>query len=124
MDLSQDTIDLLNLLTKAVIADMVIKDVEIEAFVTAASSLSLTDIHGQALTPDMLRDWFNRHHNELYQVYFGSDGNMEMTRLVMRMQDRPDKDAILKALGIISETDGNFHMNEKVLISLIDAYWK
>lgn len=85
--------------------------------------MSAKDASGKLLSEKSLSVWFNMNHAALFQKYAGDRHEIELAQLVTRMDDRKDHTEILAALKTIAESDGEFHKNEKILISLIETYW-
>ncbi len=124
MKISSDTQKVLQLLAQVIVADGHIYDSELEALAECARDINLQDQSGAVLSEDFVRDWFARHTAELSAFRDASNSDVELTRLILSLSDWPDKTAVVNALNKISRADGTMHMEEKLLISIVRAYWQ
>lgn len=124
MQILNDTDKVLRLLSQVIVADGHIFDTELEALGSCALDLGLKDQAGMPLTEAFVRDWFARHAVALSAFRDASNSDIELTRLILSLADWPDKRAVVDALTKISRADGNMHMEEKLLISIVRAYWQ
>ena len=119
----QETVDILHLLMTAVLADDVIKDEEIQALSHAAATLNLVDFDNNQLSEDVLNSWLRENYTGVQAAYMNANKDMALVSLILRLEHRPDKKQIQKAIYDVCQADGVYHTNEKVLASLISAYW-
>jgi len=118
-----ETEDILHLLVNAVLADEVVRDEEVIALSEAAIALELKDASGAPLEKTWVQSWVRDNYRALFDIYGFQDQDTDLINLIMRMQGRHDKGRILGALTQICHADAEYHKNEKMLISLISAYW-
>ena len=124
MTISDSVQDLMRLLSQVIFADGHIFQSEIEAFISASQRLGLTDVDGQILSPLQIQNWFDAYRQELNKQSSKAPKDVEITRLILRLADWPNKEAVVEALEAISLSDDEFHKEEKRLISIVRAFWQ
>ena len=124
MTLSDDVQNLMRLLSQLIFADGHIFQSEIEALISGVQQLGLEDASGQVLSPDQIRVWFQGYMQELNETSSDAPKDVEITRLILSLADWPDKQSVVEALEKISVSDADFHKEEKLLISIVRAYWQ
>lgn len=124
MSISEDTQKMMRLLSQVILADGHIYDEEIEALVKGVAELGLTDQSGALLSAEQTRAWFKAYLQELNDTWSTEKKDVTLTRLILSLANWPDKQAVVKTLEAISLADANFHTEEKLLISIVRAYWQ
>ena len=124
MVISDTVQNLMRLLSQVIFADGHIFQSEIEAFLSGVQRLGLTDAEGQILLPFQIREWFEAYKQELNGSPSDAPKDVEMTRLILSLADWPDKQSVVVTLDAISLSDAEFHKEERVLISIVKAYWQ
>ena len=124
MTLSDDVQNLMRLLSQLVFADGHVFQSEIEALISGVHRLRLKDSAGQVLSPIQIRNWFDGYMQELNETSSDAPKDVEITRLILSLADWPDKQSVIETLEKISYSDADFHKEEKLLISIVKAYWQ
>lgn len=124
MTIPDNTQNLLRLLSRVILADGHILDTEINALVKSVSDLALTDDAGNLLSTDIIRDWFKGYLDELNANDSREPDDVAITRLILSLAEWPDKQAVVDALESISLSDAEFHIEEKLLISIVQSFWQ
>lgn len=124
MIIPDPTQNMLRLMSQVILADGHIYPSEVEALVSGAETLRLADSKGSYLTPIQIREWFTGYLDELNATSSTVPKEIALTQLILSLAEWPDKQAVLKTLTKISQADANFHKEEKLLISIIKAYWQ
>ena len=115
--------DVLRLLVYVITADDKIYQEEIDSFLNVTSELRLSDMNSQVLTREWLLDWFSHNLEGIKSASDNSDVDMQIIHLFIRLQLWDEKAQLLSATRKIAGSDGDYHLNEKVLIALAAAYW-
>lgn len=115
---------MMRLLSQVVIADGHIFQSEVDAFVSGVRKLGLVDEGGAVLSAATIRAWFNGYLMELNQTAESEGRDVAVTRLILSLAEWPDKQAVVETLEAISVSDADFHSEEKLLISIVKAYWQ
>jgi len=92
--------------------------------ISGVQNLRLSDNDGRLLTPKSVRGWFTSYLDELNDVSLDVPKEIALTQLILSLADWPDKQAVVQTLEKISFSDAEFHIEEKVLISIVKAYWQ
>ena len=124
MTIPENTQKLLRLLSQVILADGHILDTEVNALVKGVADLALTDDEGQLLSADVVRDWFAGYLDELNAHDSKEPGDVAITRLILSLADWPEKQAVVDTLESISLSDADFHIEEKLLISIVRSFWQ
>jgi len=124
MSISDNTQRMMRLLSQVILADGHIFQSEIDALVTGVRRLGLTDETGNVLPAGVIRDWFNAYLMELNETWTTEAKDITLTKLILSLAEWPDKQAVLDTLEAISVSDADFHKEEKLLISIVKAYWQ
>lgn len=124
MTISPDTQNMMRLLSQVILADGHILQSEIEAFVKSVQTLNLSDETGAALTGQNIRAWFDAYLVALNETDSLEPKDVAITRLILSLAAWPDKQSVVETLENISRADADFHMEEKLLISIVKAYWQ
>ena len=124
MTISDQTQKLLRLLSQVILADGHIFRSEVEALVKGVETLELRDSEGHLLTPQRVRDWFTGYLEDLNEASSNVPKDIALTQLILSLADWPDKQAVVETLEKISFADAEFHIEEKLLISIVKAYWQ
>ena len=122
-NIDSETEDVLNLLLFVITADSKILKEEIESFRTVAAELNLSDRQGIALSDQWVSNWFEKNSEAVRQESGRPEADSKLVHLFIRLQKWPNKIKLLDALCHVAASDGQFHINEKVLITLAAAYW-
>ena len=104
-------------------ADSKILKEEIDSFRTVATNLNLTDRQGVALSDQWVSHWFEKNSEAVRAESGRPEAVSKLVHLFIRLQKWPNKIKLLDALCHVAASDGQFHINEKVLITLAAAYW-
>jgi len=125
-EFSQDTLDTLHLLASAMLIDNVVRDREVDVFSQAVQAFNCLDQNDVPISAEAAKVWFREHHEDLHGLYGDTQNNIALTKLVIRLQDRSqaDKTDHIEAIRAICHADSEYHVNERILISLIKAYWE
>jgi len=86
--------------------------------------LKLSDASGAALTVPQIREWFDAYLVELNETWSTEKKDITITRLILSLADWPDKQSVVDVLTKVSLSDAEFHKEEKLLISIVKAYWQ
>jgi len=124
MEVTDTTHKLLKLLSQVIVADGHIFESEIEALVDCGSAIDLRSNSGVPLKPDDIRGWFADHAEELSAFKAADNSDVQLTRLILSLADWPEKQGVVDALDKISRADGEIHIEEKLLLSIVKAYWQ
>lgn len=124
MTISDQTQNMMRLLSQVILADGHIYPSEVEALVSGAQTLRLSNSEGQVLTPQQIRGWFIGYLDELNAVSSKVPKEIALTQLILSLAGWPDKQAVIETLEKISQADAEFHDEEKFLISIVKTYWQ
>ena len=124
MIISDNVQNLMRLLSQLIFADGHIFPSEIEALISGVQDLGLEDTAGQVLAPAQIRNWFAGYMQDLNESPSSAPKDVEITRLILSLAEWPDKQSVVEALEKISVSDADFHKEEKILISIVRAYWQ
>ncbi len=124
MEISENTEKLLKLLSQVIVADGHIHDSEVDALIECSKSIGLKDTFGILLGDKTIKSWFSDHAEELSAFKASDNSDIQLTRLILSLADWPDKVSVVNALEKIMLADGQLHMEEKLLISIVRAYWQ
>jgi uncharacterized tellurite resistance protein B-like protein len=124
MTISSQTQNMMRLLSQVILADGHIHASEIEALENGAQSLALSRNDGQRLSSEEIKSWFTGYLQELNEASSDVPKEIALTQLILSLADWPDKPAVVETLEKISCADAEFHFEEKVLISIVRAYWQ
>lgn len=122
-NIDPSTEDVLRLLVYVVVADKKIHQDEIDGFLKAASSLNLIGSDQNLLDRGWFFDWFLHNCEDIRANARLPEMDNEIVHLFIRLQSWPDKIGLLTALRSVAASDGEYHLDEKVLIALAAAYW-
>jgi len=115
---------ILELLAQVIVADGHVFPSEIDAFASCAADIPLLDNAGKRLSTDFVRGWFESHATQISAFRQDDNSDIQLTRLIISLSEWPEKQAVIDALSKISKADGNEHIEEKLLISIVKAYWQ
>jgi uncharacterized tellurite resistance protein B-like protein len=115
--------DVLSLLVFVITADAKIYQEEIDSFLSVAAGMPLSDTEGNVLTRGWLFDWFLQNCEPIRAQTASAEAESKIVHLFVRLQSWQDKNQLLDALRSVAASDGQYHLNEKVLIALAAAYW-
>ena len=115
---------ILELLAQVIVADGHIYESELDAFAACAEDIPLLDNEGIQISPDFIRGWFEAHSTQISAFRANDNSDVDLTRLILSLAEWPEKQAVVDALVKISRADNNEHMEEKLLISIVKAYWQ
>lgn len=121
--IESSTHDILSLLAYVVMADHEVHPQEINSFLDAALELNLNDNTGLELSRAWLFDWFLQNYENIKQNSHPSGSDADIVRLFLRLQSWERKKELLNSAIKIAVSDDDYHLNEKVLITLAAAYW-
>lgn len=107
-----------------IVADGHVFESELEAFSACAADIPLLDNNGNRVTPDFVRGWFEAHSAQISTFRSNDNSDIDLTRLILSLSDWPEKQAVVDALIKISRSDGDEHLEEQLLISIVKAYWQ
>ena len=114
------TLDLLTLLALGALADEKLPDIEVKKFAQAARILLPDD---DKLTLPELESWLRDNRQRITEQYNGPERLADIQSLFLRLSKGYKRSDIKDGLAAISHSDGEYDLNEKALISLMDAYW-
>ena len=106
------------------LADGHIYETEIEALIQSAGTLDLTDETGTLLSAENIRQWFNDYLQDLNKTWSKTRKDIVLTQLILSLSEWPNKQAVIDTLEKISLSDGDYHIEEKKLISIVKTYWQ
>ena len=121
--ISQTTHDVLKLMSFVILVDGHVCPSEIDALVQCAKKVPLYDSDQVLLDDRFLTHWFNQNQKAISDTVLSSERDVELVRLVTGLSGLLNKDAVVKALIHIGYADGHLHGAEKVMISIVKAYW-
>lgn len=121
--ISQTTHDVLKLMSFVILADGHVCPSEIDAFVQCAKQVPLYDTDQVLLDDRFLTHWFHQNQKAISEAVLSSESDVELVRLVTGLSGLPNKDDVVKAMIHIGYADGYLHETEKVMISIVRAYW-
>jgi len=122
-DISQDTHNLLKLMSFVIFSDGHLYATEITALLKAVSAVPLTDIHEYPLDEGFIRDWFLRHEKDISKEALSSKNDIDTILLVVGLSDIPYKKRVLDVLIHTCCADGYIPEDKGTLISIVQAYW-
>ena len=115
--------DVLRLLVFVITADAKIYQEEIDSFLSVVAEMPLSNTDGEVLTRGWLFDWFLHNCEPIRAETASPEAESKIVHLFVRLQSWPNKNQLLDALRSVAASDGQYHLNEKVLIALAAAYW-
>ena len=115
---------ILELLAQVIVADGHIYESELEAFAASAKDIPLLNNKGERISEDFVRGWFEAHAGQISAFRSNDNSDVDLTRLILSLAEYPEKQAVVDALIKISKSDGNEHLEEKLLISIVKSYWQ
>ncbi len=124
MSISLQTQKMMQLLAQVILADGHIFATEIEALALGTVKLGLKDEDGALLSSAATRQWFKDYLQELNTTWSTTPKDIVLTQLILSLAEWPDKQAVVDVLENISLADANLHREEKLLISIVKAYWQ
>ena len=124
MKISETTHKLLKLLSQVIVADGHIYDSEVKALAECVEALGLKSDSDHLINAEEIKVWFAQHADELSAFKESDNSDVQLTRLILSLADWPEKQQVVDALEKISRADGQVHMEEKLLISIVKAYWQ
>ena len=124
MQIPEQTQKMLRLMSQVILADGHILQSEVEALIAGVRELKLSDATGAALTVSQIREWFDAYLVELNETWSTEKKDITITRLILSLADWPDKQTVVDVLTKVSLSDAEFHKEEKLLISIVKAYWQ
>ncbi len=124
MSISLQTQKMMQLLAQVILADGHIFATEIEALALGTVKLGLKDEDGALLSGAATRQWFKDYLQELNTTWSTTPKDIVLTQLILSLAEWPDKQAVVDVLENISLADANLHREEKLLISIVKAYWQ
>jgi len=124
MPISDDTQKMMRLLSQVILADGHIFQSEVDAMVASVRDLGLTDDIGVPLSVPKIREWFNAYMIELSETWLREPKDVTIMKLILSLSHWPDKQPIVDVLTKVSVADAEFHREEKLLISIVKAYWQ
>lgn len=124
MAIPRDTQKMMQLLSQVILADGHIYATEIEALALGAVHLGLKDEKGQILSEALTRQWFDDYLQDLNTTWSTTPKDIVLTQLILSLAEWPDKQAVVDVLEKISLADADLHREEKLLISIVRAYWQ
>ena len=124
MQIPEQTQKMLRLMSQVILADGHILQSEVEALIAGVRELKLSDATGAALTVSQIREWFDAYLVELNETWSTEKKDITITRLILSLADWPDKQSVVDVLTKVSLSDAEFHKEEKLLISIVKAYWQ
>ena len=124
MIISADTDNMMRLLSQVILADGHIHKSELIAFISGVQELGLADQSGAVLSADQIRSWFEGYKIELNKTWSTQAKDVALTHLILSLAEWPNKQAVVDVLAKISVSDAEFHIEEKTLISIVQAYWQ
>jgi len=117
------TKDVLQLLLFVITADSRILDEEVASFRDVSIGMKLTNSVGDPLSATWLSEWFTQNCESARAQSGQPETDSTLVHLFVRLKDWPNKIQLLDALCSVAASDGQIHLNEKVLITLAAAYW-
>lgn len=124
MSIPAETQKMMRLLSQVILADDHIYATEIQALALGAVQLDLKDEAGHVLTEAITRQWFEDYLQELNTTWSTTPKDIVLTQLILSLAEWPDKQSVVDVLENISLADANLHREEKLLISIVKAYWQ
>ena len=115
---------ILELLAQVIVADGHIYESELEAFASCAGDIPLLDNQGNRISKDFVRGWFEAHAPQISAFRANDNSDVDLTRLILSLSEYQDKQTVVDALIKISRSDGDEHLEEKLLISIVRSYWQ
>lgn len=115
--------DLLTLLAHVIIADNKVFQEEIDEFVRSSIGLGIRKRDGSLLTRKWLVNWFKTRHEQIKKTVEKHDIQQELASLFRRLRPMDEKQQVLDCMCSIAQSDGHFHINEKLLVALASGHW-
>jgi len=115
---------ILELLAQVIVADGHIFESELQAFASCAKDIPLLDNAGNQVSEQFARGWFEAHAKQISQFRANDNADVDLTRLILSLSEFANKQAVVEALINISKSDGEEHLEEKLLISIVKSYWQ
>lgn len=114
----------MRLLSQVILADGHIYETETEALIQGVIALKLEDETGVLLSEVNIGQWFNDYLQDLNKTWSKTRQDIVLTQLILSLSEWPNKHAVVDTLEKISLSDGDYHIEEKKLISIVKAYWQ
>jgi len=124
MTIPIETQKMMQLLSQVILADGHIYATEIEALALGAVKLGLKDKDGILLSDSATQQWFENYLQELNTTWSTTPKDILLTQLILSLAEWPNKQAVVDVLEDISLADADLHREEKLLISIVRAYWQ
>lgn len=124
MPIPAETQKLMRLLSQVILSDGHIYETEIEALIQGVITLELKDEMGTLLSEESIGQWFNDYLQDLNKTWSKTPQDIVLTQLILSLSEWPNKQAVVDTLEKISLSDGDYHIEEKKLISIVKAYWQ
>ena len=115
--------DLLSLLAVTIIADKRVLSEEIDSFVEASNALYIARVMEPQLTEAKLLTWYEENKDELKQNVKSPGFEKWFYGCLDRLNHIRDKQAVLKVMADIANSDGELHVSERALMALAARYW-
>ncbi len=124
LNIDTETENILKLLCFVILADGHIYAEEIDALSECSNTIGLMDKQGHPLSREVVQKWFYAQKTTLSESNSDTDRDIILTRLILKLADYPDKPKVVEALQSISAADGIIHREEKLMTSIVKAYWQ
>ena len=124
LQIDSQTDTLLRLLSQIILVDGHVHSSEMDALICGVRRLSLQDSFGRDLSDADILGWFEDYKRSVDAGTSSVPQNVALIHIIMNLADWPDKQGVIDALTEISVSDANFHIEEKSLISIVQAYWQ
>lgn len=124
MFISAETQKLMRLLSQVILADGHVYETEMDALVQGVRELGLKDLSGAVLSAENVHQWFDAYLQDLNESWSTAPKDVILTQLILSLAEWPRKQEVVNVLKKISLADSDFHAEEKLLISIVKAYWQ
>lgn len=114
---------ILSLIAATIFADKRVHASEIETFIKATSKLRIIKKLDPKMTQARLLDWFEANKDDIRDNITTPYFKDWLYKILDRLAETPDKDAILNVMHRISIADDQIHVSERALITLTARHW-
>ena len=116
--------DILTILAITVVADKRIFAKEVDSFINSARNLEVLETANIDLSPAKLLIWFENNRDDL-KARMNQAPTFEkwFNTIIDNLSEHPARHSILNRMIKISKADGELHISEKALITLVAKRW-
>ena len=116
--------DILTILAITVVVDKRVFAKEVDSFINSARNLDILETPDLDLSPAKLLMWFESNRDDL-KARMNQAPSFEkwFNAIIDNLSEHPARHSILNRMIKISKADGELHISEKALITLVAKRW-